>query len=323
MTTFVSEETSRRLVDRQLAFDAVKAALIAAVDGSAVSFQTVQGHGTEPPNRFSVKSAAAAALGLTGIKIGSYWPDNASRNLPRHNSCVLFFDEERGRIEAVVEAGIVNGYRTSAANAVAATRLARPDAEVLAIFGAGNQARFEVAAVCDVLQIKTVLVVNRDQDRASRFAAELADRGLKSSVSHPEAACRAADMIITATASRAPLFEAEWVQPGTHLACMGADAPNKQELPPALLRGASLYADLPAQAVRIGEFQHIAALAEEGRMTIMAIGDVLREHVPGRRSVDEITIFDSSGIALQDLFVIERILARAIAEGSAYSVPRA
>lgn len=322
MTTFVSEETSRRLVDRQLAFEAVRAALIAATDGSAVSFPTVQGHGTETRSRFSVKSAVAGGLGLTGIKIGSYWPDNASRDLPRHNSCVLFFDEERGRIAAVVEAGIVNGYRTSAANAVAATRLARPDAEVLAIFGAGNQARFEVAAVCDVLPIKTVLVVNRDQDHATRFAAELAEKGLKSSVSTPEAACRAADVIITATASRAPLFEAEWVRPGAHLACMGADALGKQELPPALLRGASLYADLPAQAVRIGEFQHVAALAAEGRVTILAIGDVLREEVPGRQSADEITIFDSSGIALQDLFVIERILARAIAEGSAHSVPR-
>ena len=103
---------------------------------------------------------------------------------------------------------------------------------------------------------------------------------------------------------------------------MGADALGKQELPPALLRSASLYADLPAQAVRIGEFQHVAALAADGRVTILAIGDVLREKVPGRQSADEITIFDSSGIALQDLFVIERILARAIAEGSAHSVPR-
>jgi ornithine cyclodeaminase len=317
MTTFVSEEASRRLVDRQLAFDAVREALIAAANGFSVSFPTVQGHGTEIQNRFSVKSAAAVGLGVTGVKIGSYWPDNDNRGMPRHNSCVLFFDEKLGRISAVVEASTVNGYRTSAANAVAATCLARPHSEVLAVFGAGHQARFEVAAVREVLPIKTVLVVNRDQERASRFAAELSDRGLKASTASPEAACRAADMIVTVTASRTPLFEPEWVRPGTHVACMGADAKGKQEVPPTLIGRASLYADLPAQSVTIGEFQHVAALAEEGRVTITAIGDVLAQRAPGRRSDDEITVFDSSGIALQDLYVVDRILARAVSEGAA------
>lgn len=317
---FVSEETSRRLIDKQLAFDAVKAALVAAVDGSAVSFPPVQGFGVSTSNRFSIKSATASKLGRTGVKVGSYWPGNESRGMPRHNSCVLFFDEERGRIAAVVEAGIVNGYRTAAANAVAATLLARKDSETLAIFGAGSQARFEVEAICDVLPIKTVLVVNRDQEKAARFAADLSERGLKASVSTAEAACRQADMIVTATASRAPLFEADWVRPGTHIACMGADAPGKQEVPPALLARASLYADLPAQSVKIGEFQHVAAAVEAGTVRIAAIGDVVRGEAVGRNSNDAITVFDSSGIALQDLFVIERILARAVSEGLAHII---
>ncbi|KJS08727.1 MAG: ornithine cyclodeaminase [Hoeflea sp. BRH_c9] len=321
MTVFISEEISGLLIDRQLAFEGVKAALIAAVDGSATSFPPVQGHGTEVRNRFSVKSAAALGLGITGIKIGSYWPDNARRHEPRHNSCVLFFDEECGRIVAVVEAGIVNGYRTAAANAVAAACLARPGSETLAVFGAGNQARFEVAAVRDVLPIRTVLIVNRDADSAVRFAAELSAEGLDARPSCAKDACLSANMIITATAARAPLFDAHWVRAGTHLACMGADAVGKQELPPELLAKASLYADLPSQSVRIGEFQHVARLVEEGHKKIVAIGDALRGQAAARQSDDEITVFDSSGIALQDIFVVERILARAIAEGSAVSLP--
>jgi ornithine cyclodeaminase len=129
--------------------------------------------------------------------------------------------------------------------------------------------------------------------------------GQIASVANAENACARADIVITVTPSRAPLFEAEWIRPGTHVAAMGADGAGKQELPPALFERASLFCDLPSQSVVIGEFQHFNG----DRDRIVQIGAVLGKQAPGRTSDDEITIFDSSGIALQDLYVARHLIA--------------
>ncbi len=114
-------------------------------------------------------------------------------------------------------------------------------------------------------------------------------------------ACSAADMIVTVTPSREPLFDAAWVQPGTYIAAMGADGPGKQELPLALLARASLFCDLPEQSVKLGEFQSIAAEVASGDFVLTAIGSVLLGLHPGRVTDQDVTIFDSSGLALQDI----------------------
>lgn len=289
---FLSEEETRALVTRELAYDAARSALLEAADGG-VLFPAVVGHGSSPANRFTVKSGAAA--GAAGVKIGSYWPGNTARGLPRHNSVILLFDQAEGRIGAVVEAGYANAFRTAAADAVAADVLARPDARSLAVFGTGPQAWHECVALARVRELSVVHVVARDADRGARFVADLAAEGLPAVLTGPEEACRSADVIVTATTARAPLFEAEWVRPGTHVASMGSDAKGKQELPVALLASARLFCDWPAQSVVIGEFQHVP----DGRPT--ALGDVLAGRAAGRSSADDVTVFDSSGIALQDL----------------------
>jgi ornithine cyclodeaminase len=306
---FLPEAESAGLITEELAFAAVRAALIAAAGDGAEVFPAVAGHGSDPANRFTVKSGASAEF--AGVKVGSFWPGNADRGRARHNSVVLLFDQETGRIGAVVEAGVVNAYRTAAADAVAAGALARPDASVLTVFGAGNQALYECAALARVRDLTAVHVVARDPDRGAAFLARLAERGLTGRLAGAEAACRAADIIVTATTATAPLFDASWVRPGTHVASMGSDATGKQELPPELLGSARLFCDLPAQSVRIGEFQHVAGPVAGGTLTVTAIGDVLTGRAPGRRDQEEITVFDSSGIALQDLFVADALLAEA------------
>jgi ornithine cyclodeaminase len=306
---FISEEESASLVDHAMAFDAAREALIAAVAPGTTLFPAVLGHGSEPANRFSIKSGSTADY--AGLKVGSFWPGNPDRGLPRHNSVILLFDQDVGRIDTVIEAGRVNAYRTAAADAVAASVLARPDSTVLAVFGAGNQAEFEAAALARVLPIRTVLVVARDAAKVAGFAERLAGQGtsrLDVRAASPREACQAADVIVTATPARAPLFEADWVRPGTHVAAMGADAKGKQELPPALLERAALFCDLPEQSRTIGEFQHASAPAQA---SLTAIGDVLRSGEGGRTDPDAITVFDSSGIALQDLTIARAILAKA------------
>jgi ornithine cyclodeaminase len=153
------------------------------------------------------------------------------------------------------------------------------------------------------LPIKDVLIVARNLVKAEQFATKLKECGLDALVAtSAQKACMQADIVVTATPARAPLFEATWIRPGTHIACMGADSKGKQEIPPLLYPLARLFCDLPVQSRSIGKFQHVASSVE-----IIAIGDVLTGAQSGRKSNDEITIFDSSGIALQDLFVAEHL----------------
>jgi ornithine cyclodeaminase len=299
---FISEEESAALASHEMAFAAAQEALEIACAEGTVNFPVVLGHGSSSRNRFTVKSAATADL--AGLKVGSYWPGNLDRGFPRHNSMILLFDQESGRLTVAMEAGKLNAYRTAAADAVAADMLARKDASTLVIFGSGHQAAYECAAISRIRSLKRVLIVARDRDRGTAMATSISALGLDAQVAEAKAACAVADIIVTATASRAPLFDADWVRPGTHLASMGSDATGKQEMPPALFPRASLFCDFPNQSRSIGEFQHA-----EGSAPLVAIGDVLAGRHPGRRSDEEITIFDSSGLSVQDLCIARHVLA--------------
>ena len=297
---YVPEEVSAKLASHEMAYDAVKAALIAASQGAAV-FPVVLGHGSDPSNTYAVKSSAVGDL--AGLKVGSYWPGNDARGMPRHNSIIMLFDQSCGRIGAAVEAGRLNAYRTAAADAVAADALARPDAGTLAVFGAGHQAEFEVRALARIRDLNRVQVVTRNAAKGEAFVAALQDDGIPAELAEAEPACRSADIIVSVTPSTAPLFDAGWVRPGTHVASMGSDSIGKQELPAALFDRAKLFCDLPAQSRIIGEFQH-----SKESMELTAIGAVLAGKAAGRENAEEITVFDSSGLSVQDLFVARAVL---------------
>src|SRR5262249_28596511 len=146
----------------------------------------------------------------------------------RHASTVIMLDQETGRVAAVVETATANAYRTAAADALAVRTLAREDATVLAVFGAGHQAFYEARAIMRVRSIERVLVVGRRPEAAAAMAGRL---GELAEPAEGQAACTAADIIVTATTARAPLFDAAWVRPGTHISAMGADQQGKHELP--------------------------------------------------------------------------------------------
>lgn len=300
----ITENESAAVVNHELAYGAMKAALIAMSEPDAAIFPVARGHGTNPQNRFGVK--AGVAQELAGLKVGSYFPTNDAVGLARHGSIVLLFDQARGRIGAVVEGSLANAYRTAGADAVATDLLARPNAKVLTVFGTGHQAEYEVTALSRIRAFETVLVVGRSSERSNAFIERLTNQGVTAEASTAEAACRAADVIVTATTSTAPLFEAEWVRPGTHISAMGADSAGKHELPQELYERAALFCDLPTQSRVLGEFQHVPTSKE-----LTAIGDVLKGVAGGRKDTDEITAFDSSGVSIQDLF-----MARAIIEAA-------
>ncbi|WP_329334130.1 ornithine cyclodeaminase family protein [Streptomyces sp. NBC_01352] len=293
----ITEERTATLVDDELALEAARAAFAATVDGTV--FPSLAVHGSDPRNRFTLKPSASPTH--AGVKICTYWPDNAEHGLPRHHSTLLLFDQTIGRIAAVLEVGTANAYRTAAADALAVDLLARAESATLAVFGTGHQAAHEVRAVSRVRPIAEVLVVGRTAERAERMTAALAARGHDARSVGAEEACARADVIVTATTATTdtpPLFEAAWVRPGTHLSCMGADAPGKRELPPELFGRARVFCDLPEQARRMGESQHAPA-----QTNLTPLGEVLTGRAAGRTDDSDITVFDSSGIGVQDLYL--------------------
>ena len=310
---YVSEDESAALVTHELAFEAVRQALVAAASAQSGVFPAVLGHSKDPTNRFSIKSGWSA--GLTGVKVGSFWSGNPAIGLPRHNSTIVLLDQRTGRLRAVIEAGKVNAYRTAAADAVAADLLARKDARTLAVFGAGNQAGYEIAALARIRPIEEVLVVSRPSERLDTFVEQVAQTGLNARAASAEEAVQAADIVVTATPSREPLFEARWVRPGTHVVSMGSDGPGKHELPTELYPRASLFCDLLPQSVEIGDFQHARRAIEAGTLKVTQIGDVIEGRAPGRRSEEEVTVFDSSGISLQDLFMADALIRAKTQQG--------
>lgn len=296
----VSEAESAALVSEALALEAAERAFLAMVGRELPLSLTVptpvEGHA------FSVKPSSSPDG--AGVKLGSYWPSNDQHGLPRHSSVVLLLDQATGRARAVVETSTANAFRTAAADALAVQKLSRPDSHVLTVVGYGHQAYYEARAVCAVRPIRTVLVTGRDQEKASRLAERLNAEGKQAAMAAPvQNAVSAADILVTATTSRDALFEEAWVRPGVHVSAMGADASGKQELPTGLLSRAALFCDVPEQSRRLGEFQHAPDDVEP-----VGLGEVLTGAAPGRTDPAQITIFDSSGIGLQDLYLALAIL---------------
>ncbi|ALG15005.1 ornithine cyclodeaminase [Kibdelosporangium phytohabitans] len=295
----MTEAESAGLIDEELALTAAREAFLATRTGTA--FPVVLGH--TGANRFTVKSGTAGDL--VGVKIGSYWPGNDEAGIPRHSSAIVLLDPGTGRLAAVVEAAAANAYRTAAADALAVDTLARPDARTLTVVGTGHQALYEVRAVARVRPVRRVLVVGRRSDAAHAFAKDVtAQTGLPAEPADARTAIAEADVVVTATTATQPLFDADWVTPGTHVSAMGADRVGKQELPPALYGRSLLFCDLPEQSRAVGEFQHATGAV------LTPLAAVLAGAAEGRRSIEDITVFDSSGFALQDLTLAAALLRR-------------
>ncbi len=308
----ISEETVRKIVTRQLAFDAVRAAFEAvAVDRSRV-FDVVIGTGLHNGEAFAIKSGIDVENEMVGFKCGTYWAGNFERGLPAHGSTILLLDPETGFPQVLVSASYLNGYRTAAANAVAVSSLARTEAAVLGVIGAGHQAEQEIRAVAEVRALSLIKIFTRSETRASWIADRLKDVDIDIQLTSAEDVVRGSDIVITVTPSESPLVRDEWIGEGTHISAMGADDKGKHELDTAILKRASLFADYPEQSIIIGEFQHAY---DDGLINsvkdICALGLVTLGKSPGRISDTQITVFDSSGIAIQDLTVAGAIFEAA------------
>ena len=308
----VSEKTVQKIVTRQLAFDAVREAFESVALNGARVFDVAIGTGLNDGEAFAIKSGNDGEKELVGFKCGTYWAGNFETGLPAHGSTILLLDPKTGFPQVLVNASHLNGFRTAAANAIAVSSLARSDAAVLGVIGAGHQAEQEIRAVAEVRALSLIKISTRSETRASWIADRLQDVDVDIRFTSAEDAVRGSDIVTTVTPSESPLVRDEWIGEGTHISAMGADDKGKHELDTAILRRASLFADYPQQSVVIGEFQHAFHDGLIGSIeNICALGSVTLGKSPGRVSDTQITVFDSSGIAIQDLAVAGAIFEAA------------
>lgn len=309
----VPEALIADLVSPEDAYEAVAATFAAMARGEAYNFPVVRealGEGRQ----YGLKSGLDRAGGMLGVKAGGYFPGNMARGITNHQSTVYLFDPDTGRPVAMVGGNLLTALRTAAASALSIDRLARKDARVLGIVGAGHQAGFQLRAAARVRNWERVIAWNLHPEMLPKLAAVASELGLPFEAVGLERMVEA-EAIITITSSPAASLMAAHVAAGTHLACMGTDTKGKQEVEPALVGKARLFTDEVAQSVSIGEAQHAVAAGMVSETDIVPLGAVLIGADAGRRSEVEITLFDGTGVGLQDLAVAAVAVQRARERG--------
>ncbi len=296
------------------AFAAVEACFAAMARGQAYNFPVVRealGEGRQ----YGFKSGLDRVGGQLGVKAGGYFPGNASKGMINHQSSIFLFDPETGRPQAMVGGNLLTALRTAAASAISIDRLARSDARVLGMVGAGHQAGFQLRAAARVRRFDRVVAWNLHPEMLPRLGEVAAELGLPFEAVTLAQLGAEADVIITITSAPAASLMSAHVRDGTHLACMGTDTKGKQEVEAALVARAAVFTDEVAQSVSIGEAQHAVAAGLLDAGAITPLGQVLIGEHPGRMSPGQVTLFDGTGVALQDLAVAARVVERARALG--------
>ena len=311
--TIVNQEEIASLLKMDMVIEAVEKAYAYKSDCTAELFPIVCHSFEDGIAEFDIKSGSMDGAGIFGMKLVSAFARNSERNLPRLTGTILIFDRETGMLKSMMDGGLITNMRTGAAGGVGCKYLARPESEVLLLVGTGAQGPVLLEATLKVMHhIKRILISNpHSPHKVAGFITNI--RRIISNDIHVQAAAdleqavRAADIILTATPSRAALIKRDWVKPGTHLSCIGSDMEGKQELDERLLAQGKVFCDDLTQAITVGECEKAIKQGLFSPDRIIEIGDVILGRKPGREQKDEITIFDSSGIGLQDLMVASQV----------------
>jgi alanine dehydrogenase len=252
-------------------------------------------------------------------KVNANFPQNVKRfGLPLIQGVIVLCDGENGYPSAVMDSIEITIQRTGAATAAAAKHLARSDSKLATICGCGNQGRISLQALAMVFSLERAFAYDLDAARAGKFASELSEelRIEIETVRDLGQAVNRSDICITCTPSTQFFLKQEYVAPGTFVGAVGADSPEKQELEPALLSENKLVVDILEQCASIGELHHALAAGLTTKQDVHAeLGDVIAGTRPGRTSSNEIIIFDSTGMALQDVIAAAAVYEKAVSKG--------
>ena len=314
--TILTETDLRALVPLDMdAIDCVERAFVALATQSVAMPPILRLDIPEHRGEVDVKTAYIPGLDHFAIKISPGFFGNPALGLPSTNGMMVVLSACTGLVEALLlDNGYLTDVRTAAAGAVAAKHLARNDASVAAILGAGMQARMQLSALAQVRGLSAARVWARDPAKAAAFATDMTARlGIPATVAATVAdAARGADVIVTTTPAQNPILNAADVDPGTHVTAMGSDAEHKNEIDPALIALATYAADRLAQTRRLGEWHHaIAAGLVADTDTRPELGQIIAGGALGRTRPDQITVADLTGTGIQDTAIAALALSRA------------
>ena len=320
-TLFVNHDDVLALLPMAECIDAMTDALRTLARGGALLPLRQVVRLPDGRNAFALMPAALNDPSALGAKIITVFPGNDATPYDSHQGAVLLFDTEYGRLIGILDASTITALRTAAVTAVATRLLAREDARTLALLGAGVQAETHLESIGLVRRIDEVRVWSRSGDRARRFADRYAAAGKRIVVCQSaREAAEGADVVCTITSSREPVLFGEWLAPGTHVNAVGASLATSRELDSAAVVKSRLYVDRRESTVNEGG--DFLVPKREGLIgddhIVGEIGELLIEppRIPGRRSADEITLFKSLGLAIEDVAAARRIYDRALAAGA-------
>lgn len=315
MTLYLDDEAIAAQLSSQDAFDCVEKAFRLLADGAATNAPRQRSRAGSVT--LNVMWSMAPSEGVMGVKAYPVVGKGVSQGSVL---TLLLYSTETGELLAILKADRLGQIRTGAATAVATKAMARADSTVLSVFGTGFQAETQVRALAHALPgLRSVRVVGRDVERRASFIDRMRNElDLEIRADEPESAARAADVIVTATGSADPVVIGDWIRPGTHVNAVGSNAPDKREVDRELLMktGLILVDDRDVAELDCGD------LIVNGwdTTTVGTVGELLTGRILGRRDDDQITLFESHGIALQDVVCAALVFSRASERGLGLSI---
>lgn len=264
--------------------------------------------------RGDFRAMPASLPSCAGMKWVNAHPDNHSRHLPSVMAIIIYNDPDTGYPLAIMEGARITAYRTGAAAALASRYLARPDSTTLGIIGAGYQAHTQIMAHIALFSFTSINIFDISQKAIDHVISAFPDYPLKACSAEEAASC---DILCTLTPSRSPIIKHEWIKEGTHINAIGADAAGKQELDPFIIKDAVVVVDDIRQASVSGEINVPISKGMYTKDNIYAdLAAIVAGKMAGRRSQRCITVFDSTGVAIEDMAVARLLYDKAIASGS-------
>ncbi len=317
MVRYLSEADIRSVLTMPIALERVEQAFVDRARGKA--FDIPRRRTRQPGGHMHIVQGAAPEINTIGYK-AYYVRADRSRSFLVH-----LLDHAQGNLDAILEAEWMGQMRTGAATGVAAKYLSRSDASVLGLFGSGRHAVTQLEATCAVRDIREVKVFGRNADRVKAFCDEMSARvaaRVRPALSREETV-RGSDIIVTMTRATEPLFDGAWLEPGQFIAATGANALNRRELDLASVKRADVIV-VDSVQVAEGECADLMAGFEAGIIyweNIATLGDVIVGRRPGRTLPEQVTLYESHGMALQDLYTGRRVLELATAKGLGTLLP--
>ncbi len=306
----ISEQDVTALMPLEDTIFIVEQAFQQDAENQCISFPVVREAIHQPHNGvFGIKSGFMSSSAALGLKAGGYWPENFTHyGLSNHQSTIVLFDAHTGRPSALMAANRVTELRTAAAGAIAAKWLASPTSHAVGVIGAGHQALAQLLALRTIISIDQIHVWARHKDKAQKFCAHLQELfDAEIMFGSIENVVYGADILITATASTEPLVRYDWLRPGVHINAIGSDTKGKHELDPLIFDHALVVVDNIYQSRSIGELQSLPA----NYPIVGTLGEIVAGIKTVKRTLGDITVFDSTGVTFQDLAVAHLILQRA------------